>query len=186
MQEALKIHPDGIAGEKTTIAFYEKNKLKSDKVYDKAKEVEKLEIIKKILEVPYPSISQLTTDLKAITDWDDIGNGAYALIEIQKRKILYGKTDGGIPIGAYYKTMEAEFNSKWYNKLIDNTIFINLEDIQCGDRLGSILKDLKKKTTILGEFFICGGTGGSGIFAKAEKGVESTTFRGLLLDEIKK
>ena len=178
----MGIKADGIAGPNTTIKFYKKNGLKKDKTYHQAVAVKKDEHIRKILQEPYPSKSQLISDLGTL-NFGSLGSPDYKVAEVDGRKVIFGKTVNGARVGAYYKEISERFSGKTYHKILDTSLFTNLDEIQSGDWSGAMSVSLKKKKFIRGGTIIL--TSDDAPIKVHDSLDFSSDFRGIIIDGLK-
>src|SRR5207253_8640322 len=131
-QQMLGIKPDGMAGPKTTKAFYEHNKQPKDQAYanavtlvkreeqareemketaERKKEHEALlkdEKIKAAMAAPFPSEDQLKQDLTPLS-WNSLDKDSIQFIKVKGRGVMGLKTSGGQCAGCYFNYVERDF-----------------------------------------------------------------------------
>jgi hypothetical protein len=171
IQTILGIKADGMAGPRTTKAFYEKNKQPKDKAYEKAvqlikqeeqekadkaaaeeerKEIEALDKDAKVQaarKAPFPSEAQLKKDLTPL-NWEDLPNGGAQFIKVNGRAIVVIKTAAGHRVGAYFHYVEREFSGATMPMIVKVSRLYTLDDISDDEFISFIFFDKKRHPTI--------------------------------------
>jgi hypothetical protein len=171
IQTMLGIKPDGMAGPRTTKAFYKRNRQPKDKGYENAvklvkkeeqaeaarqeaaedrKEMEALlkdEKVKAARSAPFPSGEQLKKDLTPL-NWADLPDGAARFIEVGGRPMAMIKTDAGHRVGVYFHYVEREFNGVTRPLIVKIGQVYALDDIATHESITLIAIDKRGNPTI--------------------------------------
>ncbi|WP_343305658.1 DUF4157 domain-containing protein [Chitinophaga niabensis] len=150
MQKAVGAHADGIAGAATTMAFYNKNGIKKDNIFEKAEKTLEKEAIdkaeQKVWDAPWPSRAQLTADLTGY-DWSSIDTDSGKFTKIDGRAMILLKLESNARVGAYIKFIETEIKGEKVNKWLAIGEFHNLDEIKEGDGWQIVLSPKDKSKT---------------------------------------
>ncbi|MCF0074348.1 DUF4157 domain-containing protein [Dyadobacter sp. CY261] len=134
MQQMLGLKADGIAGPETVIEYYERNNLKGDRIYRKAKESKENANIRKLIASGYPSNEQLLSDLKTL-QFGRVENGSCEFSKIGKNYIFWGKTAMGSRVGSYIKIYPTMHESQKRMQVVGVSTIITLDRISSEDSL---------------------------------------------------
>jgi hypothetical protein len=152
IQQMLGIKADGMAGPKTTKAFYEHNKQPKDQAYanavtlvkqeeqareemketaERKKEYEALlkdEKIKAAMAAPFPSEDQLKQDLTPLS-WDNLDDDSIQFIKVKGRGVMGLKTSRGQRAGCYFNYVERDFRGATLPMIVKTSRFYALDEI---------------------------------------------------------
>jgi hypothetical protein len=164
IQQMLGIKADGMAGPKTTKAFYERNRQPRDKAYEKAVRIvkqeeqaraEREEIRKEIVALlgdekvqaarnaPFPSEEQLKKDLTPL-NWDALAVDSTQFITVDSRPIFVIKTDAGHRVGGYFHYVERELNGVTTPLIVKTSRVYALNDIATDEFITFMVYDKQR------------------------------------------